>query len=276
MKADIDFAAEGCPAGAEKAERFATAARFTSAAILAGGEGRRLGTMAKEGIEGPEGPIGPTLARRLGRVFEELFVLTKRPELYVKLASQQAGREGTEDEKPRLRTLDDLHPGFGPLSGLHAALVSSSSEWIYLAACDMPAFSPEFAIFLRDRIEAAEDFVQARANGTNKGATNGERPLAALARFGSHFEPFHAYYHRGLIPHLETLFSRASTEGEHRPSFKELFEDLPVLFISEDEVRRFSPDWSLFFNINTPEELERFREARHGDMPKASSTSLYL
>ncbi|PKL06617.1 MAG: hypothetical protein CVV53_03345 [Spirochaetae bacterium HGW-Spirochaetae-9] len=241
--------------------------RFLSAAILAGGEGRRLGTVAKEGIEGPEGPIGPALARRLGRVFEELLVLTKWPEFYTELASQTAGRAGAADERPRIRTLDDLRPGFGPLSGLHAALASSSSEWIYLTACDMPAFSPEFAAFLRDKIEAAEAFGE-RALG--------ERPLAALARFGLHFEPFHAFYHRGLIPRLETLFSRASTTGGRRPSFKDLFEDLPVLFIPEDEVQRFSPDWSLFFNINTPEELERFRGASHGEKPKASSTSLYL
>jgi len=259
-----------------KAQGFAAAARFSGAALLAGGQGRRLGCVAKEGIEGPEGPIGPALARQFGRFFAEILVLTKRPELYREFASQPAGQERAEDGRPRLRTLDDLRPGFGPLSGLHAALAGSSSEWIYLAACDMPAFSPAFATFLRDRIEAAEDFVEAEPDGAAIGAAKGERPLAALARFGSHFEPFHAYYHRGLIPRLETLFSRASTEGGRLPSFKDLFENLPVLFIAEDEARRFSPDWSLFFNINTPEDLERFRGTGHGYMPKDSRTSLYL
>jgi molybdopterin-guanine dinucleotide biosynthesis protein A len=251
--AETGNAGEARLAGAVAAATRAAAARFSSAALLAGGEGRRLGSMAKEGIEGPEGPLGPALARRLGRVFAELLVMTRRPEFYAELASRPVGRAVAEDGKPRLRTLDDLRPGFGPLSGLHAALASSSSEWIYLAACDMPFFSPEFIAFLRGRIEAAE----ARAEVSDEG----ERPLAALARFGSHFEPFHAFYHRDLIPRIEALFSRASAVSGRRPSFKELFQDQPVLFIPEDEVRRFSPDWSLFFNINTPEELERFRGA---------------
>ncbi len=245
--------------------------RFSSAALLAGGEGRRLGSMAKEGIEGPEGPIGPALARRLGKEFEEILVLTKKPELYDGLAFPPTDREGADDSRPRLTTLDDLRPGFGPLSGLHAALTASSSDWIYLVACDMPAFLPRFSDFLRGRIEAAE-----AAEAGPRGSAGIAAPLAALARFGSHFEPFHAFYHRGLIPRLESLFGRASGEEWRRPSFKELFEDLPVLFVSEEETRRFSPDWSLFFNINTPEELERFRRAGYGAMPKDSSTSLYL
>lgn len=218
--------------------------RFSNAALLAGGEGRRLGNLAKESIEGPEGPLGPALARRLACAFDDIRVITSRPDLYATL-----GLKG-------LKTLEDLRPGFGPLSGLHAALSRSSSEWLYLTACDMPGFSPEFAAFLRGRIEAAE-----AAASTSAGAA---RPLAALARFGSHFEPFHAFYHRSLIPRLEALFSKTPAGGGRRPSFKDLFDDLPVLYVSEDETRRFSPDWSLFFNINTPEELACFCGARNG------------
>jgi molybdopterin-guanine dinucleotide biosynthesis protein A len=123
----------------------------------------------------------------------------------------------------------------------------------------MPAFSPGFAAYLRDRVEAAEASAKAEVSAVSAAPGRGRGPLAALARFGAHFEPFHAFYHRGLIPRLESLFAGSSIAGARRPSFRDLFEGLPILYIPEEEARRFSPDWSLFFNINTHEDLERFR-----------------
>lgn len=215
---------------------------FGSAAILAGGAGSRFGGVDKDSIQGPEGPLGPALARRLLPRFEELLVLSRRPELY--------------DGLPVATTADRI-PGFGPLSGLHAALGASKSEWLYLTACDMPNFSREFAGFLRSRIMASV------AAGAAKNDAHGEGPSAALTRFGRHFEPFHAFYSKRLIPVLEALFERArgrtAVEGR-RPSFRDLFDGLDILYIPEVETRRFSPDWTLFLNINTPEDLARFRE----------------
>jgi molybdopterin-guanine dinucleotide biosynthesis protein A len=214
---------------------------FASAAILAGGAGRRLGGIAKEALKGPDGrALGPDLARRLESRFDEVLVVTKDPELYAGTGA---------------RALYDLVPGFGPLSGLHAALEASSSEWLWLAACDMPAFSPDFVDFLAAWIDSAQ----------NRGGTPGmAAPYACLARFGSHFEPFQAFYSTRLLPRLEALFKAAETlsPGEsdgRRPSFRSLFEDLPVIYVPESDVRVLSPDWSLFFNINRPEDLARYR-----------------
>jgi molybdopterin-guanine dinucleotide biosynthesis protein A len=213
-----------------------------------------MGGLAKEelGIEGE--PLGRRLLRLLGDSFDTIIVVTKNPGNY----------EGTG-----ARTTSDLAPGFGPLSGLHAALVAAGdpageSGWIWLSACDMPAFDPRLVLLLSARLETA----LARAAGTG-----GEPPLACLARFGGHFEPFHALYSRALLPRLEALFAtarEARLQGEaaaprsiREPSFKELLAGAPVEYVEEAAVRELTPDWGLFFNINRPGDLETWRVARN-------------
>jgi molybdopterin-guanine dinucleotide biosynthesis protein A len=216
-----------------------------TAAILAGGAGRRLGGMAKDAIPVEGQPAGPRLVRLLLPHFAEVLVVTREPGLYAGLPAQ---------------TLCDLEPGFGPLSGLHAALEASSSDWLWLAACDMPAFDPRLLDLLSGRLDSA----LAAAGGA--AALPGATPLACLARHGDHFEPFQALYSRALLPRLGSLFRAAKAAAATgagnpprsitQPSFKELFAGLPVEFVSETRVRDISPDWSLFFNINTPTDLE--------------------
>jgi molybdenum cofactor guanylyltransferase len=50
--------------------------------------------------------------------------------------------------------IEDIFPGRGPLSGLHAALTSSNSNWNLVLACDMPGLSGEFLIQLVTRAES--------------------------------------------------------------------------------------------------------------------------
>jgi molybdopterin converting factor small subunit len=62
------------------------------------------------------------------------------------------------------------------------------------------------------------------------------------------FQPLHAVYRRSVLPLLEEQLAR----GELRPIY--LFEKVRTLRIDEDEIRRFDPDGSSFFNMNTPED----------------------
>jgi len=212
--------------------------------------------MDKQLIEGPDGkPLGPFLAGELSALFPEVLVATRRPELY-----------------PGSRAIADIIPGFGILSGLHAALNASRSPWLYLAACDMPLVSAEWIGFLADKIRMAEAAAKAKPHSGAEASSEiaGLAPFACLARYESHFEPFHAFYSRSLIPALEKLFRDSGPRdgGKKRPSVKELFAAAEheaigyPLFIPEAEARKISPEWRLFFNINEPSELERFRSAK--------------
>jgi molybdopterin-guanine dinucleotide biosynthesis protein A len=49
--------------------------------------------------------------------------------------------------------IEDVFPGCGPLSGIHAALAQTCSEWNLILACDMPQVSQAFLAGLMARAE---------------------------------------------------------------------------------------------------------------------------
>ncbi|HET7839168.1 MAG TPA: molybdenum cofactor guanylyltransferase [Rectinemataceae bacterium] len=212
--------------------------RFGSAALLAGGRSQRMGGVDKQEILVRGEGLGPRAARLLSEAFGEVIVVTARTELY-------PGRG--------IRCVGDLIAGRGPLGGIHAALSASSSEWLYVMACDMPRFSAEYAAFLRAKLESILD-------------GPGDPPLAAVTRFGAHIEPFHAYYSRALIPRLEGLLGTMRPGGAE-PSVRDLLAGLACVWVPEAEARRLSPDWSLFANINSPADLESLESVLAGSGP---------
>lgn len=201
-----------------------------SAAILAGGRGKRMGGVDKQAIPIDGVPLGARLAARLSQRFGDVLAVTQNPGVY---------------EGSAARVVGDLLPGFGPLSGLHAALLSCEHEWLYLAACDMPCFSDDWA----DRLEEL-------ASASNPGDT----AQAFLAGFGNHIEPFQALYSKKCAGRLSAFLGSASLDhGWKRPSIRDFLDGIPHRVIPEAEVRAISPDWSLFFNINRPVDLEAYR-----------------
>ncbi|MEI6387594.1 MAG: molybdenum cofactor guanylyltransferase [Spirochaetota bacterium] len=226
-----------------------------TAAILSGGEGRRLGGLAKESILMDGEALGPRLVRLLARRFGRIIVVTKNPGLYEGLGAE---------------TTADILPGMGPLSGLHAAfsqLGPGRDEWIWLAAVDMPGFDPGFVDLLEARLESSIEALS---------PDNPDRPGACMARFAEHFEPFQAIWSSRLLPDLEQLLHRRSSDGSTRhPSFSDLVAICQVSWVSEKEARIVSPDWRLFHNINRIEDFassEALFEVHHLG---AKSTSKY-
>lgn len=153
--------------------------------------------------------------RQLSEVFDDIVVVTGRPELY-------AGRP--------VRVVSDKLSGIGPLAGIHAGLLASKSDYIYLTACDMPSFSPAFT---RHMMRCLKD------------------EKACVTRFGEWIEPFHGFYHISLLSGIEAFVASGK-----RNIFKFL-ECYEVCYIEESDARKYSPDWSLFDNLNTPEQLEK-------------------
>ncbi len=52
--------------------------------------------------------------------------------------------------------IEDIFPGCGPLSGLHAALTCTDSDWNLILACDMPQVPAEFLVRLMARAESGQ------------------------------------------------------------------------------------------------------------------------
>ncbi|MHB0934837.1 MAG: molybdenum cofactor guanylyltransferase [Armatimonadota bacterium] len=99
-----------------------------TAAILAGGESRRMG-QPKEGVLLPNGT--PMIARVIS------ILQTVSPRVVIVGACR-----GFEIPDGVLH-LPDLHPGEGPLAGLESLLASGLDDRYLLAGCDQPLLTPK-------------------------------------------------------------------------------------------------------------------------------------
>lgn len=104
-----------------------------SLAIIAGGQGRRLGGRVKAHLEVDGEPV---LARllKLARPGEGVLVVTHRPDAF-----------------PGLRCVPDVEPGRGAPGGVVTALLEVGTPWALVVASDMPALT----VGHREALEAA-------------------------------------------------------------------------------------------------------------------------
>ena len=151
-----------------------------------------------------------TLTRR----FNDVMVVTKYPEMYRGMG---------------VRSVPDIIPGFGPMSGIHAAAREAESEYVYIIACDMPNVDLNYVDYMIQKItDSSSD--------------------ACVTEKGGWIEPFHAFYGKRALPAME------SDLNEGKGSIYYMLQKINTFYIPEAEARRFTPDWSLFCNLNTPEE----------------------
>ncbi|MDR2795214.1 MAG: molybdenum cofactor guanylyltransferase [Spirochaetaceae bacterium] len=126
--------------------------------------------------------------------------------------------------------------GAGPLAGIYQGLRRCNSEYLYVIACDMPFVSPAYIAFIKNKIE-------------------GGSYDACVARNGAFLEPFNALWGKSCIEPV-----RAALENG-------VYKILPVLkslrlrVVGEDEVKRFSEQRDLFFNINYAADLRDAEKA---------------
>lgn len=130
-----------------------------SAAILAGGQSRRMGTdKARLRLPGRGLLIGAIL-ERLDQVAAEVFLVANDDRL------AELGRP----------IVPDRLAGAGPLGGIAAALEASRHEFCLVVACDMPFLNVSLLRRMIDRAHGCE---------------------AVVPRVGGQPESLHAIYHR--------------------------------------------------------------------------------
>lgn len=123
------------------------------------------------------------------------------------------------------RTIADVVPNCGPMSGLHAALACSKAEWNLILACDMPFVEVEV---LRRLIQAA-----ARSEALCVA------PVDELGRV----QPLCAAYSRRLLPQVTRALETK------RLKMKDFLTEIGAELWT-------APVGARFENINTPDELE--------------------
>lgn len=162
--------------------------------------------------------------------------------------------------------VEDIFPGCGPLSGIHAALSHTGTEFNLIIAVDTPFLSPEFLTFMAER-------------AMNSGAA------VCTPEIGGYRQPLCSVYSRAFLPIAEqALLSQkthkaqgeaadsaatpATAETGPRESTNAKSRDYKIVplfprdrtcVVTEEEMRRFAFAPEMFENLNTPDDMKRAR-----------------
>jgi len=184
--------------------------------VLAGGKSSRMGTDKAFLDFG-----GQTLLDRalgvMGAVCERVAIVGD--------PAKFAGCMSTKCEP----AVADIFSGCGPLAGIHAALVSSTSELNLMLAVDMPFVSSELLAFLFAAAEMSDAII------TVPRAGKGLQPLCAVYRCD-----------------FSVVAEDALRAGKYK--IEAAFADVTVRLIEEAELARAGFSAQSFFNVNTPED----------------------
>ncbi len=179
------------------------------AIILAGGDSKRLGS-PKALLKFQDCSLIELIVRRLGEYFDQLTLVTDRPDLYGHLPVKITGDIIKTDKK-------------SPLRGIHAGLSSAQLPYQFTAACDMPFLNLDLISYME------------------KYATKYD---AVVPRIGDYFQPLHAYYSRTCIEVIE----RQVNQGRYKVT--DFYSQLNIKYIGEEEIENFDLQQLSFVNIN--------------------------
>jgi molybdopterin-guanine dinucleotide biosynthesis protein A len=161
---------------------------------------------------------GTSLFERVLRVFRETFARTI-------LIGNQAEHFASHD----LPVYPDIYPG-SALGGLYTGLVHAGTPYIFVSACDLPFPSSEVARYLAS-LRIGFDVVVPKS-------TDG-------------FEPLFAVYSTNCREPV-----RHFLESDKLCIF-DLYPEMNVRYVLEEELTRLDGGEKTFVNINTPEDLAR-------------------
>ncbi|MCJ7690495.1 MAG: molybdenum cofactor guanylyltransferase [Clostridiaceae bacterium] len=187
--------------------------------ILAGGKSSRMG-IDKQFMIVDNRLLIDHMIEKLKKHFKEIIIVTNKPEMY---------------ENYPYKIVEDKVKEFGPLAGIHAGLMSSSSLYNYVLACDMPFINFDYVYYMQSLIK--EELKELDA---------------VVTRFGQWLEPFNAFYSKNLIDRIEKNIL------ENKRRIVTLFEESEVLYVTESKAREFSPKWEMFMNLNTCDDFQQY------------------
>jgi molybdopterin-guanine dinucleotide biosynthesis protein A len=182
-----------------------------SGVVLAGGASRRMGQDKAALVLG-----GETLLARVVRLLR-----AATPEVFV------VGPAERTLLVPGIPVVPDAQSGTGPLGAIATALAQATTDYVFVAACDMPFLRPGLVCYLAD---LASDF----------GVT--------VPRSERGLEPLHAVYARSCLPVIVAMLAeRAYAAGG-------LCARVPTRIVEPAEWSAHDPAGLSMMNVNTPTE----------------------
>ncbi|WP_245196343.1 molybdenum cofactor guanylyltransferase [Soehngenia longivitae] len=199
---------------------------FGSAIILAGGKSMRMG-FDKQFLKLENKSNVELLIEKLSPLFNDFIIVTNKPNEY-------------DDEKikyEKIKLVSDEIKDKGPLSGIHIGLKESKSKYAYLIACDMPIVNLDYIRYMMALLKIKESDA-----------------VVTEDRIG--IEPFNAFYSRDLYKVIELYLNNDKID------IKTLLQTVNTTYIPHKKALKMSPDWSMFLNLNTKEDLEKYERSQ--------------
>ena len=183
--------------------------------LVAGGQARRLGGAAKGFLRVQGVPIATRALALFRRLFDEVLVVANDPGPWSALGAP---------------VVPDAIPGKGAPGGLHAALLSARTGWIFTAACDMPFLSEDAIRHMASRRDGA---------------------AAVLVEWEKGPEGLHAFWSRDTLPVVDRMLR------EGNPSMRAIAGAVGARIVTAREWREVDPDGRSLENVNSPDDLRR-------------------
>ena len=190
-----------------------------AAFILAGGKSKRM-PFDKQEIKIDGKYIAVFIADKLSRIFHEVFIISNTKSLYTDC---------------RYTVIPDKIEGCGPLGGLYTALCNTPGDYAYLTGCDMPFVNLEYIQYMKEQLDKAVKPVDGILTTTN-----------------GLVEPLNAFYHKRLKDLIPPIISG----GGRRMA--DLYKGKDMSYVPENVLKKFDPEYMMFFNLNTMEDYDRY------------------
>lgn len=178
--------------------------------VLAGGKSSRMGQ--DKGLMSFQGKLLIDYPIEIMKLFTSQILISSNQESYQNLGYP---------------VIPDEYPHCGPISGLHAALSASNTEWNLVLSCDTPYATPSLFQQMLPLIQSSPD--------------------AIIPLHSQGMEPLVAIYHKSMA----SFFEQKIHEGQYKLQ-KVLKERMICFFSANDSDLEKS---NLFFNINTPQDF---------------------
>lgn len=189
-----------------------------TAIVLVGGEARRANGREKYFFRYQGKTFIERLVESLSRVVDEIVLVAKNPEQCERFSYLYD-----------VRCVHDIKQGMGPIGGIHAGVLASQGDVIFICACDMPCITPQVVSRLFESL--------------------GDYDAVIPSWNQEMLEPLHAVYRKkSLMRYLE---------NHNSLSLRDMVLSLHSRFISIDDLRSLDPQLISFTNINKMEDLEK-------------------
>lgn len=133
-----------------------------------------------------------------------------------------------------VKVYSDIVKSRGPLSGIYTALKVSNTELNYFIACDMPNINMNFIDYMYKRI------------------VDKKEKLGIVGKRDDFLEPMNSFYRKILFYGETDIFKK-------NIGVNKFLENKDIIIIEKNILKLYSENLSMFDNLNTPKELEDWR-----------------